>query len=53
MRVKDGVQYLFVLNYSKEEQTIRVKQPMQNLYTGETVEGTIKLAKYETLVLKK
>lgn len=53
VRVKDGVQYLFVLNYSKEEQTIRVKQPMQNLYTGETAEGEIKLAKYETLVLKK
>ena len=52
VRVKDGVKYLFILNYSREEQKIIVKESMTNLYNGESILGEVKMAKYETLVLK-
>ncbi len=44
VRAKGEEKYLFVLNYSREEQTIQVKKPMKNLYTGEEVSGGVKLA---------
>lgn len=52
VRAKGEEKYLFVLNYSREEQVVEVKKPMKNLYTGEEVSGSVKLAGYETLVLK-
>lgn len=52
VRVKDGVRYMFILNYSKEEKTIQLKKPVKNLYTGETMQGEKVLAGYETLVVK-
>jgi beta-galactosidase len=42
--------YLFVLNYSREEQTISLKKKMRNVYTGQEEEGEEKLAGYETRV---
>ncbi len=42
--------YLFVLNYSREEQTIFLKKKMRNVYTGQEEEGEEKLAGYETRV---
>lgn len=52
VRVKNGAKYFFVLNYSKENQAIRLKETMKNLYTGESLYGEVTLAGYETLVLK-
>ncbi len=52
LREKDGVSYVFILNYSAEKQTIKLKKSVESLYTGETVSGDITLDKYETLVLK-
>ncbi|MCR5344189.1 MAG: beta-galactosidase [Butyrivibrio sp.] len=52
IREKDGICYLFVLNYSPGEQTIKIKKNVENLYTGQEVCGEISLSKYETLVLK-
>ncbi len=52
VRAKGEEKYLFVLNYSREEQVVEVKKPMKNLYTGEEISGSVKLAGYETLVLK-
>lgn len=53
VRVKDGMEYFFVLNYSKEEQTIILNEKMNSLYTGDPLCGEVKLAGYETLVLRK
>lgn len=53
VRVKDGMEYFFVLNYSKEEQTIILNEKMNSLYTGDLLCGEVKLAGYETLVLRK
>jgi len=53
VRTKEDKEYIFVLNYSKEEQTINIKQPLINLYTGGEVFGELALAAYETLVLVK
>lgn len=53
VRVKDGVEYFFVLNYSKEEQTIILNEKMNSLYTGDLLCGEVKLVGYETLVLRK
>ena len=50
--MKNGAKYFFVLNYSKENQAIRLKETMKNLYTGESLYGEVTLAGYETLVLK-
>lgn len=52
VRIKNGVRYLFILNYSKEAKTIQVKTPLKNLYTGEMLQGEQTLAGYETLVVK-
>lgn len=52
VREKDGVSYLFVLNYSKENSSVQVKREMRNLYTGELVSGQVELSGYETLVLR-
>ena len=52
VRTKGDAQYMFILNYSKEEQKIQLKKPMKNLYTGEMLQGEVQLAKYETLVVK-
>lgn len=52
VRSKKSVRYIFVLNYSKEDQEIKLKREMKNLFSGEMISGTLQLKKYETLVLK-
>ncbi len=52
VREKDGKNYVFVLNYSKEPQKIKINKPCVNLYTGDTLNGDVSLDKFETLVLK-
>jgi len=52
VRVKEGVKYLFILNYKKEVAEITLKKEMTDLYTGDLVKGTLKLEGYGTLVLK-
>lgn len=52
VREKDGVKYLFVLNYMKEAAEIQLLKNAEDLYTGETVQGTITLEPYGTRVLR-
>lgn len=53
VRTKNGHDYFFILNYSKEDQTVMLKNRFTDLYTGEAIEGKITLKGYETVVLKK
>lgn len=41
------------INYAKEDQTVVLKNKYTDLYTGEAIEGEIKLRGYETIILKK
>lgn len=52
VRAKDGVSYLFVLNYEKTAAEIELKQAGVNLYTGQKVSGKLQLGAYETIVIK-
>lgn len=51
LREKEGKKYYFVLNYSKDAVSIRLKQPMTDLYTKTVMSGDIALEPYGTLVL--
>ncbi|MGN1141829.1 MAG: beta-galactosidase [Oliverpabstia sp.] len=50
VREKNGKKYYFVLNYSKENVTIRVKCPMRNLYTQEITAGDVMVEAYGTRI---
>ena len=50
VREKNGKQYLFVLNYSKENVEITLHQNLRSIYTGEIESGCITLGGYETKV---
>lgn len=52
VRKKDGVRYLFILNYEKEPAEIRLKKEMFDLYAQTTVNGVRTLPGYGTLVLR-
>lgn len=52
VREKDGKQYFFVLNYSSGEQEIQVEQEMKDLFSGEKMYGTVRLAGYQVLCLE-
>ena len=53
VRKKEARQYIFILNYKKEEAIVTFHEPVINLYTGKSLEGSVKLKGYETLVIKK
>ena len=50
VREKDGKKYYFVLNYSRENVTIRVKCPMRNLYTQAVTAGDVTVEAYGTRI---
>lgn len=52
VREKDGVKYLFILNYMTDPAEIVLKKDGIDLYTGKTVSGRFTLEKYGTIVLK-
>jgi len=52
VREKNGQRYYFVLNYKDQSQIIRVKQPLIDMDTKETIKCDILLKEYETKVLK-
>lgn len=52
IREKDGEEYIFVLNYSDNDELINIKKPLVNLFTGETLSGSLTLDKYGVLVLQ-
>ena len=52
VREKDGKQFVFVLNYQKEAQTITLNQEMTDLDDGSRVQGEVTLAAYETKVYR-
>jgi len=50
VRTKDKIQYIFVLNYSKNEALIELKQEMIDKYEIKKVSGKVELKAYETKV---
>ena len=52
VREKNGIKYLFILNYMTEPAEIVLKKDGTDLYTGKTVSGRFTLEKYGTIVLK-
>ena len=52
VREKDGVKYLFVLNYAWEAQRITLRQSAQDLDSGERVQGAVELEPFETKVYR-
>ena len=52
VREKNGKQYFFILNYSPEEQEIRVKQEMIDMFSGEKICGAVRLTGYNVLCLE-
>lgn len=52
VREKDGVKYIFVLNYSKESVEIVLKKECLNLYDGVMESGSVVLEGYGTRVYK-
>ena len=52
VREKDGRQYLFLLNYSPKAVGAQLLRPGKNLYTGETVSGSLELGPYGTAVIE-
>lgn len=52
VRVKEGVKYIFVLNYINAPANITVLEPMLDMYTGKEVSGPLTLDGYGTMVLR-
>lgn len=52
VREKNGKQYIFILNYSPEEQEIRVKKEMKDMFSGEKICGAVRLTGYHVLCLE-
>lgn len=52
VREKDGVSYLFVLNFAHHACNVTLRRPMTDLYDGRTKEGEFTLEKYETRVFQ-
>jgi len=52
MREKNGKKYLFMLNYKPRAMTVTLHEPVQSLFTGETLQGEIELASYSVEVVK-
>ncbi|MBU3113579.1 beta-galactosidase [Clostridium lacusfryxellense] len=50
VRSKEGIQYIFVLNYSKHEVEIELRQEMLDKYENKKVCGKVELKAYETKV---
>jgi beta-galactosidase len=52
VRSKNGVRYLFVLNYEKHPVEITLHRKGTDLYTGNEIEGSQTLAGYGTMVIR-
>jgi len=52
MREKNGKKYLFMLNYKPRAMSVTLHEPVQSLFTGETLQGEIELASYSVEVVK-
>ena len=42
--------YLFVMNFTEEEQEVEFSQPVKDLETGRTISGRLTLARYGTII---
>lgn len=52
VRKKNGVTYLFLLNYMFHEEIITLKKECVDLFTGEKKEGNVTLKPFEVLVVR-
>ncbi|MBM7570409.1 beta-galactosidase [Aquibacillus albus] len=53
IREKDGVEYIFLLNYSDSSQTITFKEEWNELITKTKLNGTIEMKGFEVLILER
>ncbi len=53
IRVKDGVEYIFVLNYAWTSTQVNIKEELFNMYNNEKQSGVLQLKPYETVVFKR
>ena len=53
MRLDEENEYYFIMNFSKETQTVILQQPLEDMETGEKLIGNLDLAPYEVRVGKK
>lgn len=53
VRVKEGIKYIFVLNYSDTPAEITVMEKMRDMYTGKEVSGSLILEGYGTVCLRR
>ena len=51
VRTKDGVDYIFLLNYKPYAVTIVIKEPMDELLSGRKIFGTSELERFGVMVL--
>jgi beta-galactosidase len=52
-RENESNEYFFVQNWNENSVNVNLKTEFENLNTGKTINGEVKLEKYETLILKK
>lgn len=52
IREKDGIRYLFVLNYAHKSVSINIKKEIFDIYEDQLVSGAVELKQYETKVYK-
>ena len=52
LREKNGQRYLFLLNYQPTDAVVTLDAPAKSLYTGETLQGSVTLPPFGTLVLQ-
>lgn len=52
VRIKDGVRYYFLMNFSEDQQVVHTRCESTNVEDGSTVGTEIRLEKYGCLVLK-
>ncbi len=53
VRVKEGIKYIFVLNYSDMPAELMVLEKMWDMYAGKEVSGALTLEGYGTVCLRR
>jgi beta-galactosidase len=52
VRKKDNKRYLFVLNYSRQAETITINQSVKDMYSNQNISGAVTINGYGTLVVE-
>ena len=52
-READGLRTVFIMNFTEEKQSITIHESVQDVRTGETIEGDVTLDPYGVLIVEK